>query len=79
LVRGEIQSSIDHGRENPLETVLSRISITKPSLKFPDLKKWLLAKYGKILNAGTKDYHYQIVDQAGNGSWERIYPNMGML
>jgi len=52
---------------------------TIPSLKFPGTEEvvdW--AKYGKFLNVGTKDYHYQITDEAGLEAalGEGIYPNI---
>jgi hypothetical protein len=51
---------------------------TIPVLKYPgdEVVDW--AKYGKFLNEGTKDYHYQIIDQAGLAAalGEGIYPNI---
>ena len=48
-------------------------------LKFPGTEEvvdW--TKYGKFLNVGTKDYHYQIIDQQGlvAALGEGIYPNI---
>ena len=49
-------------------------------LKFPGTQEVIdWAKYGNFLNVGTRDYHYQIIDQAGlvAALGEGIYPNIG--
>jgi len=75
------QDSIDTMEgKSPLTTDPVKIAPrTVPVLKFPGneaVVDW--TKYGKFLNAGTKDYHYQIVDQAGLTAalGEGIYPNI---
>ena len=75
------QDSIDvmEGR-NPLGAApLKEAPKTIPVLKFPGTEEvvdW--TKYGKFLNAGTENYHYQITDQAGlvAALGEGIYPNI---
>jgi len=75
------QSSIDviEGRTPSNPAPVTKAPKTKPVLKFPgneEVVDW--AKYGKFLNAGTKDYHYQITDQAGLSAalGEGLYPNL---
>ena len=55
---------------------------TLPRLAFPGKKKIIdYTDYGKFLNAGTKDYHYQIDDRKGleAASGEGIYPNIAAI
>jgi tetratricopeptide (TPR) repeat protein len=75
------QSSIDvmEGKESPREVFIKNAPRTFPVLVFPGTKEivdW--SKYGKFLNVSTKDYHYQIDDQAGlvAAVGEGIYPNI---
>ncbi len=52
---------------------------TIPVLTFPGTEQIVdYQRYGKFLNVGTKDFHYQITDQAGlvAASGEGIYPNI---
>ncbi len=75
------QDSIDVMKgENPLSAApVKKAPKTIPTLKFPGTEEvvdW--TKYGKFLNVGTKNYHYQITDQAGLAAalGEGIYPNI---
>ena len=67
--------------KNPLVSPpVKVIAKTTPSLKFPGTEEvvdW--GKYGKFLNLGTKEYHYQIIDQPGLEAavGEGVYPNIG--
>lgn len=74
------QASIDvmEGK-NPLAAApVKKAPKTIPVLKFPGEEVVDWTKYGKILNAGTKEYHYQITDYVGLAAavGEGIYPNI---
>ncbi len=75
------QSSIDvmEGKAPQTPAPVKHASKTIPVLKFPGRKEvvdW--TKYGKFLNVGTENYHYQIIDQTGLAAalGEGIYPNI---
>jgi len=74
------QDSIDtmQGKSPLTATIVKKAPTTFPLLKFPgeEIVDW--TKYGKFLNAGTKDFHYQITDLAGLTAalGEGIYPNI---
>jgi len=74
------QDSIDlmEGKDPLAVSSVKVIPRTVPVLKYPgqDVIDW--TKYGNFLNVGTKDYHYQITDQAGlvSAIGEGIYPNI---
>ena len=75
------QDSIDmmEGKNPAADGPVKKVPRTIPVLKFPGTEEvvdW--TKYGKFLNVGTKDYHYQIIDQAGlvAALGEGIYPNI---
>ena len=75
------QDSIDVMQgKNPLAAApLKQAPKTLPLLKFPGREAvvdW--SKYGKFLNVGTENYHYQITDQQGlvEALGECIYPNI---
>jgi tetratricopeptide (TPR) repeat protein len=75
------QASIDimEGKDPQAKVIVKKVPRTVPSLKFPGTEQvvdW--AKYGKFLNVGTQDYHYQIIDPAGLAAalGEGIYPNI---
>ena len=75
------QDSIDvmEGKKPLAAAPLKKVLKTVVVLKFPGTERvvdW--AKYGKFLNVGTKDYHYQIIDQAGLSAalGEGVYPNI---
>ena len=75
------QSSIDvmEGKEPQTTAPVKKAHKTLPVLQFPgreEVVDW--TKYGKFLNEGTENYHYQITDQAGlvAALGEGIYPNI---
>ena len=75
------QSSIDvmEGKAPKEAAPLKKAPKTIPVLAYPgkeEVVDW--TKYGKFLNVGTKDYHYQITDEAGLEAalGESIYPNI---
>jgi len=76
-VADKSQSSIDmmEGKDPSAQLAASNIPKTLPQLKFQgteDVIDW--TKFGNFLNVGTKNYHYQITDQAGLAAgWERAY------
>jgi beta-glucuronidase len=75
------QSSIDimEGKNPQADGPVKNIPRTIPSLKFPGTEEIIdWTKYGRFLNVGTKDYHYQIIDQEGlvAALGEGIYPNI---
>ncbi|MDE2009500.1 MAG: tetratricopeptide repeat protein [Candidatus Omnitrophica bacterium] len=58
---------------------VKKVLKTIPVVKFPgteDVVDW--TKYGKFLNVGTPNYHYEILDRAGLSAalGEGIYPNI---
>jgi len=66
--------------KNPLaaDPVKKIVPKTIPVLKYPGEAVIDWTKYGNFLNVGTKNYHYQITDQAGlvAAAGEGIYPNI---
>jgi len=75
------KDSIDvmQGKSPLTVVVVKKAPRTLPSQKFPGTEEIIdWAKYGNFLNIGTKDYHYQITDQAGLTAalGEGIYPNI---
>ncbi len=76
------QASLDvmDGRGPQIRAAEKVVPKTLPHLAFPGKERIVdYRKYGEFLNSGTKDYHYQITDQAGliAASGEGIYPNIG--
>jgi hypothetical protein len=74
------QSSIDvmQGKAPQDPVPVKQGPKTIPVLKYPGEEVVDWAKYGKFLNVGTQQYHYQITDQAGlvAALGEGIYPNI---
>jgi len=74
------QSSIDvmEGKAPQAAAPVKHAPKTIPVLKFPGEEVIDWTKYGKFLNVGTENYHYQIIDQAGLAAalGEGIYPNI---
>ena len=75
------QSSIDvmEGKAPQTPAPVKKAPKTIPVLAFPgkeEVVDW--TKYGNFLNVGTKEFHYQITDQAGlvAALGEGIYPNI---
>jgi len=74
------QDSINvmQGKNPSGPVVVKKAPRSVPVLKFPgeEIVDW--TKYGKFLNVGTKDYHYQIIDQTGLTAalGEGVYPNI---
>ncbi len=78
------QDSIDlmQGKNPTAAAPVKKAPKTMPVLRYPGKEvvvDW--TKYGNFLNAGTKDFHYQITDQAGLTAalGEGIYPNIADL
>ena len=75
------QASIDvmSGKSIQEEAAAKNVPHTMLTLAFPGKERVIdYTKYGKFLNEGTKDYHYQITDQAGlaAAAGEGVYPNI---
>jgi beta-glucuronidase len=73
------QSSIDEMQGKLEREIQSRAAKTVPILAVPGTEEvvdW--TKYGKFMNVGTKDYHYEITDKTGltKALGEGIYPNI---
>ena len=73
------QAAIDliEGNE-PKKLVVKVGPASQPSLVFVGEKVVDYSKYGKFLNVGTTDYHYQVEDRKGlaKAVGEGIYPNL---
>ncbi|HLD88023.1 MAG TPA: tetratricopeptide repeat protein, partial [Candidatus Omnitrophota bacterium] len=80
-VKEKAQASIKtmSGQAPGQETAVERkVPRTVPHLASPGKRVVDYLKYGRFLNAGTKDYHYQVTDPKGlkAAAGEAIYPNL---
>ena len=78
--KSEASISIINGEKPPeTEVIKSKRPKTMPHLEFKGTENVInYLKYGNFIHVGTKDYHYQITNQAGLGAavGEGIYPNL---
>jgi hypothetical protein len=74
------QDSIDQeeGKTPPAEAPVINAPRTIPVLQYPGTEVVNWNKYGKFLNVGTENYHYQITDREGLTAavGEGFYPNI---
>lgn len=80
-IKEKAQDSINvmNGIQPKEEVPLKLAPKTMPNLAFPGTEKIIdYSKYGKFLNEGTKNYHYQVTDRKGlvMAAGEGIYPNI---